>query len=419
MTMTRTEFNARLTQGLLFLAAFMVPAIFRGREFGSTAVDFQIFFKLAVFGGAFAYAIYYYREWIGRLGKIDGIFCAGLLGWILVTCLYAPSPVYSLAAAFTCIALIAFLYLVAARLDIATVIRTIIYACTLIAAISLVVYFVNPSFGRGGEWIDGVQQPGNRITGITGTANIMGNVSAFCCLLIIIYRMYLGRLPAIFYGFLALNFLVQIMSGSRSSLLAMFIAIGIAVLYRATPTKLALLFSGICAVSLFLVSVDVEALLAALSRSGDAQEILTGTGRTEIWAQVIDMIKVHPIIGWGYGSSGYLMMQFPRYPSPHAHSMVLQFLATIGFIGLFFALAALATKIYYAIKADDQFKIALLGFLLIHGLTESSALAGVVTIPTLVFGLIMALPYIRTIPPAGSPPEKNRELRPRFSGGSV
>ncbi len=391
----RLAFHQHLTQALLFLNSFLMIAVFRARTFGTTALDFQILLKFGLALFTIAYALYYFRYWGHRLLKIDGVFYIPLILWFFVTCLYAPSPVYSIAAVVSILAPTLLLYHAASLLDFKQILVPLIWACTLITFISLIVFYVNPSFGASKEWVDGMRAPSGRISGITGQANTMGYVTAFACVIILCYRLYFASdMPKIYYLAFALNLTVQIMSNSRTSLIAMILAFGLAFLYKATYTRLAFLFAGICGAILFVAFVDIESFLTLFSRSGNIEEITTGTGRTEIWAQVLEKWSERPVFGWGYGSSGFIMPKF-AHATPHAHNFFLQVLFTTGWVGIALLIPLLIVKSYYILKFQDTFKLTLFVFFIIHGLTEVSAFQGVANCTALTLSLILALPYCK------------------------
>ncbi len=392
----------KMTIFLLFLNSFMIPAQFREREFGGNEIDFQIILKLGTLCAGMACAIFLFRHWVGSLKRIDNIFSLLMLVWFLVASLYAPSIAYSLVAFFTLMCTLCLFFTASYVLGTEMVMRILIWGLSLVTIVSLVVYVVNPEFGRMKMWSGGVQVPGPRLTGITGTANAIGYITSLSMLLLVCYRLYFSKtFPTYYYGLFALSFGAQILSQSRSSFAAAFLAVLITVLLDKVSYNRLLL---ICCCGLSLISilifVDLTDFLILLSRSGDIEEMTTGTGRTEIWSETIDMIAQRPVFGWGWASSGYYMPSFD-HSSPHAHNMFLQIFFSTGIIGLFVVVLAFITKIYFSIKCGDRFKLTLLLFFLIHGLSEASAFHGVASIATIVFSLILATEY--------SSPERNSE----------
>lgn len=392
----RNEFIENCTKLLLFTNAFMVEAIFRQRSYTDKSIDLQIILKLGLWVFTFLFCIFLFRRWGTKFLRIDNIFQVFLLIDIFISCSYAPNPVYSLACAFSLLAVVFLLLLSSSVLTNMEIIRQIIRGCTLVAFISIIVYFVNPDFGRMKEWVDGVHVPGRRLAGITGTANTMGYISALCLLCLYYYRQYSPKLTKSYWVFIAINLLALLMSNSRTSLVAMLASIGIAGLMRPTIPRIFALFFGICFITAFFSLVDTSALFATISRSGQASEIESGTGRTAIWKEAIELIGERPLFGWGYGAATYVLTQRAAAIGEvvdHAHNAWLQVTLSVGLVGLFFFIVLLIIKLYYSLRSGQQLNLALLVFLLIDGLTEPIAFTGVATTTTLALATVLALNY--------------------------
>lgn len=63
----------------------------------------------------------------------------------------------------------------------------------------------------------------------------------------------------------------------------------------------------------------VSDMITKVTKSGSAEELLTITGRTEIWAYGMERIQESPITGYGYCSARFVMEDF----SYHCHNIVL------------------------------------------------------------------------------------------------
>ena len=87
--------------------------------------------------------------------------------------------------------------------------------------------------------------------------------------------------------------------------------------------------------SLFL-SINLSNFLEANNRD------VTFTGRTPLWASLIDFIKIKPWFGYGYGaffsgshSETQLLWRMYSWKPPHAHNGLLTILLDLGFVGCF------------------------------------------------------------------------------------
>ena len=71
--------------------------------------------------------------------------------------------IYSLATAFSLIAVLSILLLASAVLDKQDVVRQVMRGCSLVMFLSLIVYFAIPEFGRQHVWVNGLLVTGKRI----------------------------------------------------------------------------------------------------------------------------------------------------------------------------------------------------------------------------------------------------------------
>lgn len=395
--MLTKERVARWTQWLLFLNTFIVESIFRQREFSDKSIDFQVIIKMGVWAATFAFCLYFLRRWVWVLPRIDKFFEFSLLVVILCSCFYAPNLAYSLASAFSIISIFSLLFMASAILNNKQILEPIIYGCSLVSFLSLAVYFINPEFGRMPEWVGGKHVVGSRLAGIAGTANAVGYISAFTIVALYYHRKFFEEKTKILHLILtAGSFVALIMSNSKTAMVALVLSIALASLVRPTLGKMLLCFVLVCLAIIFSVTVDYDALFTVLSRSGDAQEIWTGTGRSAIWSVVVDMIAERPFFGWGYGSSVMILGEraaLVGFTATHSHNAFLQVALTTGLVGLFFFVGIFLTKIFYAIKFRDQANVAFILFLLIDGITEIIAFQGPATTTTIVLATVLSLKF--------------------------
>ena len=395
--MQKADFIKYVTQILLFLNVIVVTSIFRVRDYADKSLDLQVMLKLGVWAATFLIALFLMRLWMRRFLQIDQILLFILFALVGVSCLYAPNLTYSAASAFSLLSVVLLLFLSSSVLTTREIMRTIIAAVTLVAVVSILVYFVNPEFGRMKNWTENGLVPGVRLSGITGTANTIGYLAAFCLLLLYYYRLFLPRgISITYWACVAVHLIALGMSQSRTSMAALILSLLIATTLRASPMRLGLLCLLIAGGIAFFSFVDLDSVFALVSRSGNVSEITTGTGRTHIWGVSMDMIAQRPLFGWGYASSNVLLPAVSGdigHSVTHAHNGFLQIALSVGLVGLFVFLALMAVKTYYAFRARDQFHIALIFFLLIDGMTEPVAFYGVAGATTLVLATVLALNY--------------------------
>ncbi len=386
---------------ILVLNVLVVISVLRVREYGSESIDFQIIIKLTVWALCLGVALLFWRRWGPRLLKIDNALLYPMFAIMIYSCTYAPSLGYSLGAVFSMISVILFAYVCSDLLGEERMLYATFTATSIVCVISIVMYFVNPEMSRMKEWVGAELVLGARMSGLTPTANSMGLTAGFGFILLFYYYYYYGR--KIFRLDLMLMGVPQLialfMSDSRTSVIALVLAIVSVYFLSPRIERWFVLLLGILFLALFLYIADIEYLLSLISRSGDAEEIMTGTGRTHIWETALHLIHEHPFTGYGYASTTFILPQYAseigHVPST-THNIFLQILFNMGYPALFVFLLIFAVKFYYALRYQDVLKLSLMMFILIGGLTEPSIFRGVAGMSALMFAMVMGMKYKTT-----------------------
>jgi O-antigen ligase len=179
--------------------------------------------------------------------------------------------------------------------------------------------------------------------------------------------------------------LTLLLSNSRTSIGITVVLLLVYLFAQARNLPYLLLAVAVAGIAVLLLEPHIEDIMRLLSRSGDAQEIATGTSRTHIWSVVKVLIAQKPSFGWGYGSSVFIMPQYARlmgHAAPHAHNMFLQLWLTTGLVGLVLFVVAIASRFAIALRNGELFAMVLMLFVVLNGLSESSAFGGVANITT-------------------------------------
>jgi O-antigen ligase len=186
-----------------------------------------------------------------------------------------------------------------------------------------------------------------------------------------------------------------LLTNSRSSI-AMVVALWAAV-YLLRWRRLYLLIFGISVLLLgAVVAIPAgDEVLKLVSRSGDVGEITSMTGRSTIWHAIPALVETRPWTGYGYASSIVVLPEHERevgFLTTHAHNLALQLLLTTGWVGLgLFSLTILTTGLRLAFFADRT-GLVMLAFVILNGLTESSAFCTLANICTVAFAIAVTLP---------------------------
>jgi exopolysaccharide production protein ExoQ len=395
---TNHLFIKRILIILLFVNTIIVSTIFRVREFGSDEIDFQIMIKLAVWGISFTFCMFYIKLWIKKLLSFDNFFLFLLLFVIALSCFYAPSLRYSVGCAFSLIAVFSLIFLSSSLLENREILQTILAALTLVSFLSIIIYFTHPEMGRMSEFQNDGLVLGNRLSGIAGnTANAIGFNSAFAVFIAFYLKKYWSKNYLFhLYLFSTINSVSLIMSGSKTALFSLILSLLVGFFLKLSIARLALMFTLMAVILGVGALVDIELLFSMLSRSGEAEEIATGTGRTHIWLTAIDLINQKPIFGWGYGSSARILPPLSDvigHKVTQVHNMFLQIQFSVGIFGLILFILFCTVKFCNAIKYGDDYKIAGFSFIFFTGLTEASFFVGAATSHALAFAVIFIFKY--------------------------
>lgn len=296
-------------------------------------------------------------------------------GWLIITSFYSPEPFKALFMISTLLSVF-FVYLAyAEERGLPMLFDRLLQVQTVFLGLSIVLYFAVPSVSHMLQW-DG--SAGVRMTGLGGHPNQTGVLASF--ILVALYaRCDSGTLSRHFkFAAIILALATLVLTQSRTSLIAAGVGCGTFFLlknrWHAALIPI-LVFLGVAAV--LVISLDSE-ILAIFARSGDADELLTGTGRSFIWDLSWGLIKRAPIFGYGFNSTYTIFMDeayllagdVGLYIFPHSHNLVLQLLLYGGVIALVLFIFPIASIAAIAVKARDPRIAALLACYLAFTMTE-------------------------------------------------
>jgi hypothetical protein len=392
-----------------FMGIFLLDSIFRVRHFSDKSVDLQIIIKIASWCYIFLFALLRLPKYVGALTSAPGLFWTILLVWAFYTASYSPNPSYSAIAIFSVTAFFLYFLSLGAELDDVSVVLAVSSAIAAIAFISIIVYFANPSLGRMSEWRGDDYIVGTRLSGIVGTPNAMGEIAALGLVLLALNWREIGRRLGLLIPFLICLLCVSalIMSNSRTSMMSVAAILGINRMMRTRYLPWIVLLAIAALVGILVIVPYSEQVMIALSRSGDAAEIETGTARTPIWDTAIKLAETKFWFGWGYASSVFVLPSYAAYMGeapPHAHNIVLQLWLTTGMIGVAAFVIAFLAQVLHAVSRRDALSVSLLGFLIINGLMEPGAFAGIANMSTVALALAVARGYRGHLPVQSTKP---------------
>ncbi len=303
------------------------------------------------------------------------IQCISLYGLVgAASTLWSPTAVYTAVGALGFLGAIMFCCAAAAELSEEAVYRTVVISFGLYAALNLAFGIVMPDVA----WLSTLTEAdAPRLQGVSSHPNILGKeMASFICLTLPLALAYGKKRTALVL--VATAFAIIIATRSRTSLGAMLITLALPLLARPQVAKaLALGVVATTAAAMLAVAVgyvpDVMSLLDGASRNSDASEILTLTGRTELWGFVWDKILQAPILGHGFGAADtVLSREWWGQPdaSVGAHNTWLQSLLTVGLVGTIPFVCFHAELIRRWFANPNSLTRLMTPYLLILGMTE-------------------------------------------------
>ena len=381
---------------VIFVAIFLVDSTFRNRTYFNGEVDFQVILKVGSWCVISLIALVHTRVWLGQLLRPTNVPLLMFLAWLVFTTTYSPLPIYTAVCASSVIAFTIFCAYIFARYDRVEIFAVMVVSITLFSVISIVVYFTSPEFGRFVYWLNEQRFVSNRLTGIGGSANGMGRLAAFGLVLIILYIREFHRIHRWFVPVATpILALTVVMTDSRTSI-GMVAALGaVTFLFRWSRLPLAVLGVTLALFAALVIIPGGDEGLKVLSRNGDIGEVTSMTGRSTIWRAIPALVESRPWTGYGYASSILVLPQHERevgFVASTAHNLALQLLLTTGWVGLgLFCLVIIATVSRLSV-AGDRTAWVMLAYVLLNGITESSAFSTLSNICTVAFAIAVTLP---------------------------
>lgn len=355
----------------LALSVFLIDATFRQRELTAQSMDAQTFMKLCIWGSAILISIFSTPGFFGRLFRGDMKWLTILSLFAVFSTVYSPIPTYTFGGGVAAVSYCALAVCVSENLRKEQILFAFLLGLSCLLGVSLLLYAAGGGMAamEGGAVL--------RLGGLAGSPNTLGRAASLTVLLLgvlLIYR-YLSVFSWRFLLPACMAVTCLVLSDSRTSMAVVIVAFGLYFL-RNNPRVAMLGIFGVGLFGFLLLNVDLplHEFASAFSRSGRVSDITTLTGRTDIWDVSIAAFFEKPILGYGFGSTKVLLPQIYRtywgFTVSHAHNLYIQTALTMGLVGLSFVLIILWRQVAAYFKHQDVFKTAVLGFILIHGLTE-------------------------------------------------
>lgn len=331
-----------------------------------------------------AVLLYIHRKSVVKIVAKDKLTLVLLL-MIVLSWIWSVAPEMTMRRSIAFVGTILFAVYLAARFSLREMFQLLAWALLAGAVCSLVVTILFPDIGT-------MMYQGNAAwRGIFPHKNQLGRImalSAIVFFLLILMKQWPRYLTV--GGFL-LSALILVKSESKTAMIVLLITLG-CVPFLATLRwnqyariliwlPASFVFIGVCIAIFF----HMEALFDFFGRD------MTLTGRTGLWDVVIEMIQVHPWLGYGYsafwlgweGESAYVWMVTTWEP-PNSHNGFLDAALDVGVIGLLLILFSFALRFRLALQAyvraqsgnrwESLWPLLYLIYLVLCNLTETTLL---------------------------------------------
>jgi O-antigen ligase len=335
----RAALNHRWALIAVLAFVMIVPSLsFRQREIGDIGLDWQNGIKFITWVVLFLGSAVNWRRYVDLFKEpVLGLLLC-FTGIALLSTLYSEVPLYTAICAFGFVTYLLFACHIGATLDSTTILRAFTWCIGIHLVLTWTVALVIPDQG----WIApyGENQT-YRLQGLSSHPNMLAKeASSFLCVLFVILGRRTSR-PAVTWSLIALEGVTLLATGSRSSLGGVLIAVAAVHLFS-SRYRLPMLLSSAAILALIVLLAatgilpDLSPILDNFSRTGESTEVLTLTGRTDLWALIWDLIQKRPLLGYGFNSTESVLSGIwwgPPSDGYGAHNTLLQSLFTLGIVG--------------------------------------------------------------------------------------
>ncbi|TCR73228.1 O-antigen ligase [Rhizobium sp. BK376] len=366
---------------LLVFVVFGLNLSLRTREYGDTGLDWQNGMKLTTWVLIPAICVCNWRQIVHHLQERT-VALAVLYGLIaLASSLWSLTPAYTAGNAVGLLAYLLLACLAVSVLGVAATLRIFTITLVLFVALALVSAFLLPEMA----WLPpSAEETAYRLRGLSGHPNVLGEQAALLVTFAVLSRRQKIIGPWLLAASLVIGFAALVATDSRTTTLATIAAWAI-IAFREkrlfTPFAIGGVIGGLMVLALLATGQfpDIRALLGPLARSGSSAEIMTLTGRTDLWAVGADLIAQKPLLGWGFNGTEALIVgsvgrAFAGDPV-NMHNMYMQTVLCMGILGSLPAFAFLAILVGRMVSRPDATRDQIVLLIMIIGLTEVSIFA--------------------------------------------
>ena len=364
----------------LALLMLMTDANFRARAWNDKSVDTQVLIKGLIWLGCGMVGLARLAAHGWMVTRPPVVFALLLVVIMGISALWAPTPLYTVQSAVAYGWMLLFGVAAATVLDERDLLKAVALGAGLIVLPSLAIApfamgLTPPSPGSTGE--------PDRLRGLTDHPIPLAEVAALFTFAVtaLALKAHGGRRLALWL-LVAVGLVTAALTQSRIPPLAMLASVLGFVAYRKggwllmVPTLTVVIGTVLLleAMGGFAAMLPAD-LLSLVSRSGHSVEILSLSGRLDIWPYVIDRIAEAPLLGHGAASGMMLFKGFVRWKITHAHNLYLQALLYLGVVGFVLLMGVLVCQFRLFLRRPSPVRDILVLYIMLKGLTEQSILS--------------------------------------------
>ena len=359
---------------ITFLMVFLNSADFEGASAESFEFKYQIFLRLGVCGLAGIYGLFYIGSAISRFREFPTVFVATYGVIALATLPAAMDFKYAGVGAICLWTLFLFLPAVLDRMTNDQFIMALTCGTCAYVIGSWVVYILFPEIGTWKEFTSNDDYL-ERMGGLGHPNNLGVNSAASMLLMLILLRR--NKIQwFIVLGWASVWLLTSYFCLSRTSFALTLL--GAMIINRDRIMQLDFIKLAITAMVIGLMGTiylagtgalqeRIDDTFSSASKSGDADELTSLTGRSEIWKHGIEEISEMPFTGYGYGCQRFVMEDH-HY---HCHNIVLNACLGSGIFAGFAIISLILYLMYNFTVTSELFVLAFTPIFVLGGLIES------------------------------------------------
>lgn len=186
--------------------------------------------------------------------------------------------------------------------------------------------------------------------------NVFGLMMVLSTLVFLLRAMNTLKNRNILFAGVALSVILIILSNSKNALVLTLVILILLPLYKALRWNLSWMFLFFIAATIVIGSLAILTVSNLDSVLGTLGKDPTFTGRTNIWAAVLDMVQKRPWLGYGYsafwlgkeGESIYVWYAV-RWAAGYSHNGFLDLLVELGLLGMLVYILSFLTSYWRAI----------------------------------------------------------------------